>query len=129
MTKQADYMTVALQVAKHMDAYRLAFKTYSISELDSMMKETAGQSARVNSGGAFRDLENAFLQRGFSVFPSLEGAQDGFVRIFRTNSILGNLITTLRFVGSNGDAELAKLLTQLKNRARPDDFDSIVSDV
>lgn len=48
MTTRDQYMAVARDLANYMNAWRLAFKSYSISELDLMMKATAGEGACFN---------------------------------------------------------------------------------
>lgn len=123
MTTRDDYMEVARQIADHLNAFRLAFKTYAISDLDNMMRTTAGDGSRVSTGGASEQFETCLLERGFVVFPSISNNREGYVRIFRASSLIGNLLSAFRYPGPNGDTQLASLLTTLQRRKRPDDLD------
>jgi len=120
-----NYMSVARQIADYLNAFGLGFKTYRVSELDDMVKAVAGPGARVTGGGdASEQLENALLQRGFLLFPPIGESEDGYVRVIRSNTIIGNLLNAFRYPGANGDTELARLLRALKSRHRPDDLTS-----
>lgn len=122
MANRDHYMTVAQEISKYMNAFGLAFKTYNISEFDNMIKAVANDGARVTGEDTSRQLQNALLERGFTVFPSImdADAEDGYVRVIRTNSIVSNLLNAFRYVGPSGDTELAKLLTQIKRRSNSD---------
>jgi hypothetical protein len=123
MATRDDYMKVAQQIAQHLDSYRLAFKTYNVSELDAMIAEVAGQGARVTGGGGTTDqFKTCMLERGFVIHPEIGDAQDGYVRVIRSNSIVGNLLNAFKYVGANGDEQLIRLLGQIKRKTRPDDF-------
>ena len=129
MTSKADYGKVALEIAKHLNAFRLAFKTYNVAELDEMIKAVAGEGARVSTDTSSQEFQNALLERGFLIFPPIQESEDGYIRVIRANSIVGNLLNAFRYVGPSGDEELAKLLTQLKSRRRPDDLAAdVISD-
>jgi len=88
-----------------------------------MIKEVAGQSARIEIGETFKQLESALLQRGFLIFPKPGDSPDGYYRVIRANSILSNLLNALTVVGPDGDSSLARLLVQLKQRPREDFLD------
>lgn len=123
MTTRDQYMKVARQIADHLNAFRLAFKTYQVAEFDAMIKATAGESARVSGkGDTSEQLRTALLERGFTIFPAIEDAEDGYVRVIRTNSLVGSLLNAFRYVGPNGDTELAALLNAIKRRNRADDL-------
>ena len=125
MATRDDYMKVAQQIAQHLDSYRLAFKTYNVSELDTMIEGVAGEGARVSSGGGTSEqFKTCLLERGFVIHPEIPDSQDGYVRIIRSNSIVGNLLNAFKYVGANGDQQLIKLLGQIKRKSRPDDFDT-----
>lgn len=113
-------MTVARGIAEYMNAWRMAFKSYSIAELDAMMKATAGESARLSSAGTAESFESCLQERGFVVFPPIKDNQEGYVRIFRAGSKIGNLLSAFRYPGPNGDSELAGLLSSLSRARRPD---------
>jgi hypothetical protein len=116
-------MQVARQITDHMNAFRLAFKTYGIKELDEMMHSVAGEGARISTADAASQFETCMLERGFVVFPTVADNTEGYVRIYRAASLIGNLLSAFRYPGPNGDTELARLLTTLQRRKRPDDLD------
>ena len=122
MATKADYGKVATQIAQHLNAFRLAFKTYNVSEFDEMIKVVAGSGARVSTGTASEEFQTALLERGFVIFPAINDSEDGYVRVIRANSIVGNLLNAFKYVGPSGDDDLAKLLTKLKSRKRADDL-------
>lgn len=113
-------MAVARDIANYMNAWRLAFKSYSTSELDSMMKTIAGEGARVSTAAAAESFEGCLQERGFVIFPSIKDTQEGYVRIYRASSKIGNLLSAFRYPGPNGDNELAGLLGSLSRSRRPD---------
>ena len=120
MTTRDQYMAVARELANYMNAWRLAFKSYAISELDTMMKTTAGEGARVSTDSAAESFESCLQERGFVVFPSIKDNQEGYVRIYRASSKIGNLLSAFRYPGPNGDNELSALLSSLSRARRPD---------
>lgn len=122
MATRADYGKVASQIAQHLNAFRLAFKTYNVSEFDEMIKTVAGTGARVGSVETAIEFQTALLERGFVVFPQIQDSEDRYVRVIRANSIVGNLLNAFKYVGASGDEDLARLLTQLKSRRRTDDL-------
>ena len=121
MPTRDHYMTVARQIADYLNAFRLAFKTYKVSELDEMMSAVAGAGSRISTETSAADFSNLLLERGFSIFPSITDTADGYVRVIRANSIVANLLSALRYPGADGDAELARLLRTLTRR-RADDL-------
>lgn len=122
MASRDNYMQVATQIANNMNAFRQAFKTYNISDFDAMIKAIAGEGSRVSTDDTSEHLKNALLERGFTIFPAIKDAKDGYVRVIRSNSIVGSLLNAFKYVGSNGDAELANLLNQIKRRPQADTF-------
>ncbi len=124
MATKSDYGKVASEIAKHLNLYRLAFKTYNITEFDEMIKSVTGEGSRVKHERISIEFQNALLERGFMIYPQISEADDGYVRVIRTNSIVGNLLNAFRYVGPSGDEELVNLLMQLKGKRRADDFTS-----
>ncbi len=122
MPTRDHYMTVAQQISSYLNAFGLAFKTYNLTQLDEMVSAVAGPGARVSSQETAEKFQQVLLERGFVIFPAIADAEDGYVRIIRANTIVGNLLNAFRYVGPNGDQELAHLLTALKRRHRPDDL-------
>lgn len=122
MPPRDHYMQLARQIANHMNAFRLAFKTYQVSEFNEMLHVIAGEGARVSGEDTSAHLHTALLERGFVIYPSITESEDGYVRVIRANSIVGSLLNAFRYVGHNGDEELARLLNALKRRNRPDDL-------
>lgn len=121
MTTKAQYGDVASQIAKYLNSFQLAFKTYHVNEFNDMIKVIAGEGAHITSGPTVAEFERALLERGFMIFPEIQHATDGYVRIIRTNSIVGNLLNSFKYVGARGDEDLAKLLIQLKTQNRYSD--------
>lgn len=122
MPSRDDYMNVAKQIASHLNAFGMAFKSYNVTEFNEMLAAVAGSGARVTSGDSAMQIKTCLLERGFTIFPDIADADDGYVRVIRTNTIVGSLLNAFRYVGPNGDTELAGLLNALKRRSRPDDF-------
>lgn len=128
MPTRDHYMAVARQIAQYLDAFKLGFKTYKVAELDEMLKTVAGDGARASGGGDTSDqLENALLQRGFLLYPPIGDTDDGFVRVIRSNTIIGNVLNALRYPGADGDNTLAGLLVKMKSRRFADDLDPLDS--
>lgn len=124
MASRDDYMKLARQISDYLNSFGLAFKSYNVSQLNEMMSAIAGSGARITGDDTSSHLTTCLLERGFTIFPDIKNAEDGYVRIIRANSIVGSLLNAFRYVGPNGDSELAGLLTQLKRRRRPDDLDA-----
>lgn len=122
MPSRADYMKVANQIASHMNAFGLAFKTYSLGDFDAMIKSVAGDGARISTETSGREFSAILQERGFLLFPSIADSEDGYSRVIRTNTIIANLLSAFRYPGSDGDAQLASLLRTLQARRRPDDL-------
>ncbi len=122
MPSKSDYMKVATQIANYLNAFHLAFKTYKVSDFDEMIKVVAGGGARISTGTSGQDFANILQERGFLIFPSIADSADGYVRVFRANSVIANLLSAFRYPGADGDAQLASLLNTLQGRRRPDDF-------
>lgn len=121
MTTRDHYMAVARQLSEYLNAFGLAFKTYKVSELDEMIKAVAGEGARISTNSSAQEFTNLLLERGFVIFPAIEASPDGYIRIFRANSIISNILSAFRYPGPDGDNELARLLRALARR-RSDDF-------
>jgi len=115
-------MQVAKRIAEQMNAFRLAFKTYHVNDLNKMLQAISGEGSRIDGDETGHAILDALLQRGFTLHPKPNDAEDGYVRIIRTNSIVGNLLSAFEYVGPNGDDELARLLVALKRRPRNDDL-------
>ncbi len=124
MASRDDYMAVARQIASHMNAFRLAFKSYNVTQLNEMIQAVAGSGSKVTGDERSEQLRTALLERGFTIYPEISAAEDGYFRVIRANSVVGNLLNAFKYVGANGDEELAKLLNDLKRRRRPDDLDA-----
>ncbi len=122
MASKADYLKVATQVAKYMNAYGLAFKTYKVSDFDEMIRAEAGGGARVSTATNAKDFAAILQERGFVIFPAIEDSPDGYVRVIRANTVVANLLSAFRYPGADGDEQLAALLRTLHVRRRPDDF-------
>jgi len=115
-------MKVAKQIADHLNAFRLAFKTYKVSDFDEMIKTVAGAGSRISTGTNAQDFSTILQERGFLIFPAITDTPDGYVRVFRANSVIANLLSAFRYPGADGDVQLANLLITLQSRRRPDDF-------
>jgi hypothetical protein len=116
MPSSDQLIEVATQIAKFMNAFGLAFKTYNISEFDEMIQAVAGEGQRITSHGTAEQFTTMLVDRGFVIFPGIGSATDGYVRVIRAGSLVSNLLTAFRYPGPNGDAELARLLRALRAR-------------
>jgi hypothetical protein len=124
MPARADYMKVAKQIADYMNAFGMAFKTYKVSDFDEMIKAVAGGGARISTGTSGQDFAGILQERGFLIFPAIADSTDGYVRVYRANSVIANLLSAFRYPGADGDGQLASLLRTLQLRRRPDEFSS-----
>ena len=115
-------MKVAKQISDYMNSFGLAFKTYKVDAFDGMIKVVAGGGARISSPKSASEFSGILQERGFLIFPSIDESSDGYVRVFRANSVIASLLSAFRYPGSDGDGQLASLLTTLQKRRRPDDF-------
>ena len=128
MPSKADYMKVAKQISDYMNSFGLAFKTYKVDDFDGMIKVVAGGGARISSPKSASEFSGILQERGFLIFPSIDESLDGYVRVFRANSVIASLLSAFRYPGSDGDGQLASLLTTFQKRRRPDDFTAPDSD-
>ena len=75
----------------------------------------------MHTGGrdAAEKLENALLQEGLLIFPSIAEAQenDGYVRLIRSGTVLAGILNALRFPGEGSDEELSLLLGRVKRQS------------
>jgi hypothetical protein len=117
-------MKVAKQIAEYLNAFGLAFKTYKVSDFDDMIKAVAGGGARISTGTAAQEFTGMLQERGFLIFPAIADSTDGYLRVFRANSVIANLLSAFRYPGADGDAQLGSLLRTLQLRRRPDDLTS-----
>ena len=124
MPTKDHYMAVARQISDYLNSFGLAFKTYKVSDFDEMLKAVAGDGARVSTDTVSREFSALLLERGFLIFPPIDTSPDGFVRVFRSGTVIANLLGAFRYPGTNGDSQLASLLRTLGARKRPDDFSS-----
>lgn len=122
MPTRDHYMTVVRQIADYLNSFGLAFKTYKISEFDDMIRAVAGEGARVSTDTVSKEFSGMLQERGFVIFPAIENSPDGYVRVFRSNTVIANILSAFRYPGPNGDSQLAGLLRTLQSRRRPDDF-------
>lgn len=116
MASRDDYTAVAQEIANYFNAFRLAFKTYQIDDLDRMIKAKAGEGARLSTATVAEEFEMILLKRGFLCFPSLADAKDdggGYVRIFRTGTAAANILQAFLNPGPTGDQSLSGLLRRL----------------
>lgn len=113
MASKDDYAAIANEIARYFNAYRLAFKTYQVADLDKMIKVRAGDGARLSTAKVAEEFETMLLQRGFMCFPSIATAEDGYVRIFRTGTVAANLLQAFLNPGPTGDEALGSLLRKL----------------
>ena len=50
-------MKVATEISNHMNAFRLAFKTYDTSDFDEMMKTVAGPGTKITGDSGADEFE------------------------------------------------------------------------
>ncbi len=111
-------MAVARQISEYLNSFQLAFKTYNKNDFEMMLKNVAGESAHLTP----ENLTIALLERGFMIYPPISESEDGYVRVIRTNSLIGTLLNAFRYVGRDGDSQLAKIIVSIKRRNRPDEL-------
>lgn len=116
MTTRDQYNACAAQVADYLNAFGLAFKTYTLADLDKMIGAIAGEGARVSTKATGEEFESAMLERGLLCYPKICDARDSHVRIYRSGTLVANLLQTFRYPGPKGDADLATLLRTLRKR-------------
>ncbi len=123
MPSKDDYVAVAQEIANYFNAFNLAFKTYKVAELDTMIKAKAGQGARISTATVADEFETVLLKRGFMCFPPIAQAQDGHVRIFRTGTVPANILQAFLNPGQTTDQSLAGLLRTLRTRRQADEHE------
>ncbi|MHB8462290.1 MAG: hypothetical protein ACYDA1_06565 [Vulcanimicrobiaceae bacterium] len=128
MASQDHFAALAAEIQGVLNTHSLAFKTYQLNELTERFKSIAGSGSRIDDKTA-PDFEKALLERGFLCFPAVADAvvKDGYVRIIRAGSLVANLLAAFRYPGSNGDTQLAQILTRIKSR--PDASQQVVDEV
>lgn len=127
MASKDDYNSIAQEIANFMNAYRLAFRTYHVDDLDNMMTLKAGSGARLSTKTNAEEFETVLLRRGFRCYPPVSTAKDGgdgYVRIYRTNTAVANILEAFLNPGQNGDQALRGLLRRLWSN-RPDERDEL----
>jgi len=107
------YRKVAQDIKARLDEGNYSFITILYKDLQSMYRDAAGDETMRFAKSAREGIEEALLDVGVRVFPSLEEAQDG-VRFFRSGTVLWNIVTNLRYPNSRSDAELSELLNRVK---------------
>ena len=117
MKNQNHYLAVSSLIAEMMNDRRLAFKTFSLSELDEMAKVATGTTEVKLSDETLNPdkFEESLEDVGFECYPEIVTAidDDEPIRIYRSGSIVSSLLTAVKHPGANSDATLASLLIQL----------------
>ena len=88
-----------------MNSFGLAFKTYKVDDFDGKIKVVAGGGARISSPKSASEFSGILQERGFLIFPSIDESSDGYVRVFRANSVIASLLSAFRYPGSDGDGQ------------------------
>jgi len=107
------FRRVAREIKARLDQGNYSFKTIPYSELQAMYRNAAGDDSIRLAKSAREGIEEALLDFGIRVFPSIEEAGDG-VRFFRSGTVLWDIVSNLRHPNSTSDAELARLIKRVK---------------
>lgn len=106
------FKEVARRIKSKLDEGNYSFITIGYSEVQSMYRDVAKYDARL-SKSVREGLQEALLDFGIRVFPSLEDSDEA-VRFFRSNTILWDIVSNLRYPDSTSDARLASLIKKIK---------------
>jgi hypothetical protein len=115
------YLAVSSMIAQMMNDSRLAFKTFSLAELDEIVSNVTGEQIKLSNESLDPEkFEDTLRDVGFICHPEILDAidQDGQVRVYRAGSIVSSLLTAVQHPGNNTDATLASLLIQLNKLRR-----------
>lgn len=117
MAARDKYLTIAKNLKRELDAARAGFKSLNIAELQERAKEVGGDGIHVTKDDGAKILSECLSEMGLTVFPPLAAAPiDGYIRIIRTGSLLGNILVNLQTPGTGSDADLANLINRIKRR-------------
>ena len=62
-------------------------------------------------------MTECLSEMGLTVFPALgQVPDDGYIRVIRSGSLLGNILVNLQTPGPGSDADIAALITRIKRR-------------
>lgn len=120
MASKDTYSAFAKKIVKELNENKLAFKTYNVEELNKRLGEEGGSGSRLNTAATAKEFSLILMELGFVIYPSIDNTLDGYVRIYRAASLIGNILQSIKYPGPDGDEYLSKLLTQVKlSNSRP----------
>jgi hypothetical protein len=108
------FQKVAQEIKARLDEGNYSFITLEYGELQSIFRKAAGNESIRLAKSAREGITEALSDVAVKVFPSLEEELADGVRFFRSGTLLWNIVTNLRYPNSTSDAELAKMLNQIK---------------
>jgi len=110
MPSKDSYRTAAKKMKQLLDSEHSAFRTVQAKEITGAVQSAAGSGGH---GGA--EMESALLEEGLLVFPSLtQQPSDGYVRLYRSGTVIANILNAIRYPGSGSDNDLAQLIAKVK---------------
>jgi hypothetical protein len=107
------FRKVAQEIKTLLNEGNYSFITIEYSKLQSMYRNAARDETIRLAKNAREGIEEALLDVGIRVFPSLEEGGDG-IRFFRSGTVLWDIVTNLRYPNSTSDVELSRLLRRVK---------------
>jgi hypothetical protein len=119
--KRDDYLSFAKRIKSEMDFHQQSFKSYEWPVFVGTAKTAGITEDELSSEEAgLHSLRTAFQDLGLKFFPEPKLAQlDGYVRVIRSGSLLGAIVSNLETPGPGSDRDLARLLNELKRRTGP----------
>ena len=94
-----------------------AFLTIPRMDVTELLREVSGEDTTRIKSGIAGDLERVLLEQGIRTYPSLaETSTDDTIRLFHSDSKLGELIDLLIYPSTETDRELGEMLTKVKGK-------------
>lgn len=115
MPRYADYVAVAQRLEESLE--HKAFMTISRKEVTNILREVSGEPRTRIKTLIAHDLTEALGEHGLSFYPTLgdTDTRDN-VRLFRTASVIGNIVNIIVHPTPETDAELGAALKKIKGQ-------------
>lgn len=114
MASKDDYRQAARKLKEQLDKTHSAFKTIQLAEIGAALNLHAGAGGQIKGATGAAEMETALLDEGLLVFPPLGSATDGYVRLYRSGTVIATILNAIRYPGSGSDEDLANLISKVK---------------
>ncbi|GMU61118.1 MAG: hypothetical protein AMXMBFR34_28810 [Myxococcaceae bacterium] len=115
MASKDDYRQAAKKLKASLDEKHAAFMTFQLSAIEDALHGKAGTGSKASGNKSGAEMEAALLEEGLICYPPLTSPPtDGYVRLYRTGTMIANILNAIRYPGSGSDQDLANLITKVK---------------